>query len=55
MGIMIEVASIGRMGLGAIMGGEKVGGVESAGAGGSTMVMGVAASVTLKIFAVTSC
>lgn len=54
-GIMIEAASIGRIGLGAIKGGEKVVGVGRMDAGGSAMVAAVAASKTLKAFSVRSC
>lgn len=46
-GIMIEEASIGRTGLGAIRGGENVVGIGRAGAGGSAVVVTVAASKTL--------
>ena len=47
-GMMIEVASIGRIGRGARMGGDSCWGAGNVGAGGSAMVVAVAASMTLN-------
>jgi hypothetical protein len=47
-GMMIEPASMGRTGFGAMSGGELMMGIGSAGAAGSAIVVAVAASRTLR-------
>lgn len=49
-GMIMDLASIGRIGRGARMGGDGCWGAGNVGAGGSAMVVAVAASMTLDAF-----